>query len=539
MSNNTVDDKSLFEDEPVLDTPKVEESVAEVKAPAPTPNENVGLDEGPEEDSTEEDPEEDPENKKNPPPQFSYTNPNIKQGQWAFKEVDKTKAPWKYQTPLAGFNHTIDEANKLTENPYYRREDATFDLKWSESVTLAQDDNITSIFYGDSLAREDSDWGPKVEYEGQRLGPHRPKAGPTGDGEKVFGLKAVSKVQALLGLGGMIKVPLWHSGLYVSIKAPTDIQLLNFYETISREKIELGKNTVGLIFSNSSSYVNSAIYDLAVDCIYESSVRDVEIGDLKEIILMNDFPIIAWALACSIYPNGYSYVRPCIVDPEVCQHVVECLLDLGKLMWVDRAALSEKQRRHMALIPRTQVTRDQVKAYQDEFDNTADNQYESAEGITVVFKQPTLEQHLESGARWIEELDNIVRDVFTDEVKQDRINHYISERASLTKLRSFTQYIKHIVYTDDNSTTDEAETLERVMDQLSASPEFVSGMAIKLNSYIDKSAVALIGLPRVPCPKCKEESQEDIEAHPWIIPLNPVRLFFKLRDRKLQQSIPT
>lgn len=528
MSNNIIDDDNLFE----------EESAA---APSPEPMEaKPTLEEVPEQPVTEAvESNKDDDSKGADTNQFKYTNPNVKEGQWAFKDFDKSKAPWKYQVPLAGYNHTIAEANLLTENPYYSREDATYDQKWSEAVALAQEDNISGIFYGSSLTRKDSDWGPKVDYEGQRLGPHRPKAGPTHEGDKVVGLKAVSKVQALLGLGGMIKVPLWHSGIYISIKAPTDIQLLNFYETISREKIELGKNTVGLIFSNSSSYVNSAIYDLAIDCIYETSVKDVPISDLKEIILMNDFPIIAWALAYTIYPNGYSYVRPCIVNPEACQHVVESLLDIGKLLWVDRSALNDKQRRHMALVPRTQATKAEVLAYQAEFEKTADNQYDSESGISVVFKQPTLEQHLESGARWIEELDSIVRDVFNDEVKQDRINHYISERASLTKLRSFTHYIKHIVYTDDNSTSDEPETLERLMDQLSSSPEILNGIATKLNTFIDTSAVALVGLPRVPCPNCGEESKEDVEAHPWIIPLNPVRLFFKLRDRKLQQSIPT
>lgn len=527
MSNNIIDDDNLFEESATATQPApVQDAPVPVATAVETPIETDKVE-------TNDEP------KVATSSQFSYTNPNVKEGQWAFKDFDKSKAPWKYQVPLAGYNHTIAEANTLTENPYYNREDATYDQKWTEAVALAQEDNVSGIFYGPSLAREGSDWGPKVDYEGQRLGPHRPKAGPTHEGDKVVGLKAVSKVQALLGLGGMIKVPLWHSGIYISIKAPTDIQLLNFYETISREKIELGKNTVGLIFSNSSSYVNSAIYDLAIDCIYETSVKDVSIADLKEIILMNDFPIIAWALAYTIYPNGYSYVRPCIVNPEVCQHVVESLLDIGKLLWVDRSALNEKQRRHMALVPRTQATKEQVLAYQAEFEKTADNQYDSDSGISVVFKQPTLEQHLESGARWIEELDNIVRDVFNDEVKQDRINHYISERASLTKLRSFTHYIKHIAYTDDNSTSDEPETLERLMDQLSSSPEILNGIATKLNAFIDTSAVALVGLPRVPCPKCKEESQEDIEAHPWIIPLNPVRLFFKLRDRKLQQSIPT
>lgn len=530
-TDKTIEADDIFgNDTDAMATPVVEEPVE--------PKEEVSSlieTDGPTDDQTEEE----YDAQKAPAKVYAYINPNVKQGQRAFSPIDNTKSPWKYQVPLAGFNHTFDEANELTDNPYYMRQDASYDTKWVDSIRLAQEDGLSNTFFGPSLSRAGSNWGVKVEHEGQKLGAHRPKAGQSGDGEKVTGLKAVSKIQALLGLGGMVKVPLWHSGIYISLKAPTDIQLLNFYETISREKIELGKNTAGLIFSNSSAYVNSAIYDLAVECIFETSVKDCAISDLKELILMNDFAILAWALAYSIFPNGYSYVRPCIVKPEACQHVVESLLDIGKLLWVDRAALNEKQRRHMSLVPRNKVTVDQVKEYQKEFTASEDNIYDTESGIAIVFKQPTIEEHLDSGARWIDELDSIVREVFRDEIKQDNINRYISERASLTQLRSFAHYIKHIAYTDDNSTSDDTDTLERLLNQLSSSPDVVNGLITKLNAFIDKSAISLVGLPRVPCPKCGEEPQESMEESPWIIPLNPVRLFFRLRDRKLQQSIPS
>lgn len=529
---------NLFDDQ----EPMTIEKTTEVDEPilVKSDEELVPDESEPDEELVSDESESDDESKS---PGFSvnikYTNPNVIENQKTFKPIDKTKSPWKYQLPLGIYNHTPQEVDILTQNPYYSREDATYGQQWQAAVGLVTEDDITSTFFGSSLGREGSEWAAKVPHEGQLLGPFRPKAGPSGNGEKVVGLKAVSKIQALLGLGGMAKVPLWHSGIYVAMKAPSDIQLLNFYETIAREKIELGKTTSGLIFLNSSAYVNSAIYDLAIDCIYESSLKDVSIIDLKSIIKINDFPILAWALAYSIYPNGHSYVRPCIANPEKCQHVVECIIDIGKLLWVDRTSLNEKQRKHMAGASRTQVTKEQVIAYQEEFANGKHNQYDSEDGISVVLKQPTIEEHLNAGARWIDELDGVVRDVFTDEVKQDNINRFIEERASLTKLRNFSHYIKHVIFTGDNSVSDDEETLERLLDQLSSSPEVVNGLATKLNDFIDNSAVSLVGLPRTSCPKCGAEYGEDKESHPWVIPLNPVRLFFRLRDRKLQQSIPT
>lgn len=63
---------------------------------------------------------------------------------------------------------------------------------------------------------------------------------------------------------------------------------------------------MGLIFSNQASYINRVLFDLVLDCIYETNIKDYENENLRELISINDLPILAWALAYSIFPNGYS-----------------------------------------------------------------------------------------------------------------------------------------------------------------------------------------------------------------------------------------
>lgn len=45
-------------------------------------------------------------------------------------------------------------------------------------------------------------------------------------------------------------------------------------------------------------------------------------------------------------------------------------------------------------IPRTLKTADEIKAYQGEFADSKFNKYEDDRGFTVVFKTPTVEDHI-------------------------------------------------------------------------------------------------------------------------------------------------
>ena len=179
---------------------------------------------------------------------------------------------------------------------------------------------------------------------------------------------------------------------------------------------------MGLIFSNQASYINRVLFDLVLDCIYETNIKDYENENLRELISINDLPILAWALAYSIFPNGYSYNRACIENPKECQHVIESTLDINKIMWTDRSALNDKQLKFMMDIPRTLKTADEIKAYQSEFADSKFNKYEDDRGFTVVFKTPTVEDHITAGTNWIYEMENVVRSTFTDESDIDNIN---------------------------------------------------------------------------------------------------------------------
>lgn len=467
-----------------------------------------------------------------------YTNPNVTMADAVFlPPVAKDKKVIERE-PLVGFNHTNTELVNLDDSPFLKLADgSSFTPEWRDAVASANEDSLVRSTYSASLGAVGSNWNQYVEYEGDKIRPQKPRISTKGNGGKISGIKALSKLHGMLGIGSMIEVPLWGSGMWVSIKAPSDIELLNYYEKVDREKIELGKNSTGLLFANTSTYVNSHLVDLIISLIYETSMKDYTDDDLRSLIVMNDMSILCWAMAYTMFPKGYPYQRPCVVNPEECQEVIKSTLDIAKLLWVDKSKLNEKQLRHMQRIPKHKRTREEIEAYQNEFSTSPHAEYKNENGFTVVFKQPSLEEHLTMGQNWITEMDTAVRNVFSDERNQANINEYINERASLTILRNYGHYIKHFIF-DDGDKTSNQEGIELLLNGLTADPNAVSGLIDKVNEYINSSAVALIGVPRNPCPNCGEKDKDDIENHPWILPIDGQRLFFKLRDRKLRQGIP-
>lgn len=469
---------------------------------------------------------------------IKYTNTNVFMKDQVFlapKDDTKDKV---VREPLVGFNHTNTELTNLDDTPFLKLADgSSFTEDWRVAVAYANEDSLVRQTYSKSLGRAQGDWNQYVEHEGELIRPQKPRISTKGSEGKISGIKALSKLHGMLGIGSMIEVPLWNSGIWVSLKAPNDIELLNYYEKVDREKIELGKNSTGLLFANSSTYVNTHLVDLIISLIYETSMKDYTDDDLRNIIRMNDLSVLCWAMAYTMFPKGYPYQRPCVVNPEECQEVIKSTLDVGKLLWVDKSKLNEKQIRHMQRVPKTKRTRAEIEAYQNEFSTSPNAEYKNEHGFTVVLKQPSLEEHLTMGQNWINEMDQAVRNVFSDERNQANINEYINERASLTILRNYGHYIKHFIFDDGDKTTNQ-EGIELLLNGLTADPNAVAGLIENVNDYIDASAIALIGVPRNPCPNCGKKDQDAINQHPWILPIDGQRLFFKLRDRKLRQGIP-
>ena len=102
-----------------------------------------------------------------------------------------------------------------------------------------------------------------LDEKGSKLHAVNPTMNPPGaNGKKLTGEAAVIRIQSMIGLGGVVHIPLWHSGFWVTIKTPTDLQLIDLHEQTLQGKIEAGRNMFGLGFSNDLVYLMEPVMNL-------------------------------------------------------------------------------------------------------------------------------------------------------------------------------------------------------------------------------------------------------------------------------------
>lgn len=440
-----------------------------------------------------------------------------------------------YQEAISLLRVTAEDFNRYSED--YAKINIQKDpeaRKWFTSVREGRELAMIGGAFLEALKRDGSEWTQSVTHEGQRILPGRPQLGASSDGQKLTGQRAVLKMQAALGIGSMIQVPLWHSGVWVSINAPSDGALLNLERRIGEEKINLGRMTNGLIYSHSSVYIVNHLMTLLLDNIYETSIKDFRSETLFDLIKVTDLPILVWGLACSIYPNGYDYKLPCVKHPDKCKHITEEKLNLGRLFFFDHKGVTLEQRKHMA--NRTKkYTAEEIQHYHTLGKGGDGRVVKINDDISFVLKVPTVKDYIRSGYTWIESIEKMVAEVLTGRPTDKDKDDFITQQSVVTLFRQYAHWVSRIIFRD-NETVEDTETIEEVLSMLSSDQKLYDKFFDEVKKFIDDSTVAMIALPSYDCPACGTPMTPEESKHPHLIPLEVISVFFTLVHRRLDRT---
>lgn len=435
---------------------------------------------------------------------------------------------------------TAQEFNRLVENA--RRLDPTNSAQgrvWRQAIALGQELMPRADIGLDALTREQSLWrqGVPAGEEGSLvLGAGRPGFGESKGNAPLVGEEAMQFIQSMLGTGQIVRIPLWHSGIWLDLKAPTEAQLLELDRRIANEKIMLGRMTNGLAYSNMSIYHNSFLFNFALSMVFNCSVASYSTEILKEKILLPDLPQLLWGLLMTIYPNGYRYHRPCIADPSACTHVTEALLNIGKLNWTDVSALTPGQRDHMKR--RTaKFTDAELSNYRSQHrfvsKGTVSVKDFGGNKTVVELRVPTLTDYERSGFSWVEGIVAGTDQAFGSQFDTDQRNEYILEQARISSLRQYAHWIERITFNGERSIEDRA-TLESVIGQLTGDSEVFERLLEGVRVYINEATISQIALPSYKCPACQADQNDPEEKkHPHLIPLDVGAVFFTLLGQRV------
>lgn len=379
-----------------------------------------------------------------------------------------------------------------------------------------------------TIARPGSTWTQAVKSETGPLGINRPAF--KDPGKKLTGEKGMLHIRTLMGLGSIAQVPLWHSGFWISFKAPSAAALLELDRRIAEEKVTLGRRTQGLLFANNSVFFNTHLIEFALAHVFDTTLKDS--SDLKKKIRVLDIPILIWGLACTVWPDGFQYARTVVVDDgeEKRLELRRGKTALGKMLITDYHELTKAQIRHMSNHRNKDMTDQSLEAYLAEFDKTENGAGRNkvvkiAEDVEVELAVCTVEDYLRSGTNWINNIVHMIDNTFQLPPNDPRRNRYIDENGKATYLRQYAHLIKAIrfnVSSGDPSIVDEPDDVDDALEILSENREISKNYFEEVVDFLENATVALIGIP-VETQEDREQSYPRFENY---LPLDPASVFF-------------
>lgn len=352
---------------------------------------------------------------------------------------------------------------------------------------------------------------------------------------------ALLKVSKALGLGDVVNVPLPHSGIWVTIKPPTEKDLIDFYNSIFREKIMLGRTTFGLTLTNFSVHINNRLMDFIMKHIHSVNYGDLPKADLKNYLLIHDFPILAWGFACTMYPNGFDYQRACVKDVEACSHIAKAKLNLAKLLWIDNPSLSAAQKKIMEEFRPNKLSLDSYRKFISEHTRVAGSSFEAKNGMQFKLKVPTFNEYTTDGLAWISGINSAIENIILlesdnqdDEAKTEMLNNYV--KTSI--LRQFNHFVDEIKL-EDGSTINDRETINSVLEAFSAQDELRGEITENILKFKAKTTLGLIGIPEYKCPNCGAHQNPTPVNDNFVnvIPLDAMNLFFTLITLRISKIL--
>lgn len=348
--------------------------------------------------------------------------------------------------------------------------------------------------------------------------------------------QAVMAVRTRAKLGTYVSAPMWASGFWIRLKSPSEDALIELNQRIADDRVELGRNTYGLLHSNNTSYLTSALMDMVVAHVNDTSIRGLSHSAIPDILSVHDLMGLFARLCQAIWPQGVNYARSCVANPDQCKHVLRGKIHFGETHLADFSRFTASQKLHMTKRAKGAMTLEEVKAYQAQFMHETDRRVQltpQADDLMVTLSVPMVTQHIASGYAWINGIETAYGEILSQSVK-DR-NTHLNNHARATIMRMYGHYVKSVTV-GEHTITDRA-TIDRILNDLSENREIRSNFSRQVLDFIDRTTVSLAAIDSVKCPNCGGEvrSPKELPQFPDLIPLDIPAIFFTLLALKVRE----
>lgn len=411
---------------------------------------------------------------------------------------------------------------------------------WAHAVTKGLTQVVDQNVFVPTLEDPDAEFKQRVEHMGQSMMGLAPKF-PEKTNEDIKGEGAVIRLISHMGLGTLYQTPLWNSGIHVTFKPPSESEIIELNRVMVSDKIKFGRYSYGLAFSNTTSYTIDRLMDFAIAHIYNISAKKEAITteNIRQHIVSQDIPSFLLGFICTMYPRGFRYRRACVSNPGKCDHVEEETLNVTKLQWTNGRALSDWQKTHMSSRAAKVKDLDSINRYKEELTRIQKSRIEINKGqpneLVFTIKSPSVQEYVNAGHRWIGDIVNTVDQALGADTSDNERNAIIIRHGQASALRQYSHWIDSLEF-KGNTVTDQ-ETIETILNTLSADDDIRTQIITSVVDYINKSTLSVIGIPVYNCPKCNAEQKGNITLpqHANIIPLDVIQVFFDLLSQRVER----
>ena len=345
---------------------------------------------------------------------------------------------------------------------------------------------------------------------------------------KLSGERAVLRVRALTGLGSVVMIPLWHSGFWITLKAPTESAMLELNRRLAEEKIQLGRMTYGLAFANSSVFFAGWLMDFALSHVYDTSLKPEVADDIRSHISQLDIPLIIWGLACAIWPSGFPYARSVLDQATEQNKIIKEKVNVSKLLWPDTAAFTPWQISHMAQRHGNSMTLDQLTRYKNEFVQGKGRVVQLTPDMAVTLRVPNVDQYLVSGQKWINNIVAMVDKSFGMQSNESSRDSYIMDQGRATNMRQYAHFVESLEICGD--VIDDVDTLDQSFDALSSNDGIREVFFKGIKEFIEDATIAVIAIPVT-----ENEEKSELPRFPHLLVIDVLNVFFILLVQKVTQ----
>ena len=403
-----------------------------------------------------------------------------------------------------------------------------------------------------------------VGHKGTKIRTSYPEFNISENTEVLSGKPAIRYLNKLTKTGNTTKIPLWHSGLWVTIDPFSEIEMLDLNLALSRHQLELGLNTRGASFTGDDIHVVGTIVDFILAHVIDCNLKDFSRTSLQKLILSTDIPALLAGALAAIYPSGYPVFHTCVnKEAGICNYNItakrkengdfypDSMLDFTKMLWVDQTHLTAEDNMVMSSLSRS-LSYDEIKKYQSRiFGLTAKDAFiatiwKSQDGlisISVGFKTPSIAEYAITSSSWINNVKKMTELAIAAEVDLIGANREEQRHKILNSYSAINDLVKHAGWVDFITSTDangesknfvDEKTIKEALESFIQLDGFKMGFEKAVQYFKESTVIAWTGIPNFECPECHAGQTDPNSPTPSLIPINMAGYFFSTMEWRKQ-----